>query len=64
MTFRFLKQARPLLVEKALDRLVDPLLGVYDVGQMNNMLIAAFLSIQQSAQRRPQMSQVCSLSPL
>ncbi|KAG0617363.1 hypothetical protein M758_5G184600 [Ceratodon purpureus] len=56
--------ARPLLVDRALDRLVDPLLGVYDVGQMNNMLIAAFLSIQQSAQRRPQMSQVCTIISL
>lgn len=42
-----------------MNKLVDPLLeGVYDVAQMNNMVLAAFLSIQQTAQRRPQMSQV------
>ncbi|XP_024365811.1 protein kinase STUNTED isoform X2 [Physcomitrium patens] len=53
------KWARPLLSDRAVNRLVDPQLqGVYDAGQMNNMLIAAFLCIQQSTQRRAQMSRI------
>ncbi|XP_024399516.1 protein kinase STUNTED isoform X2 [Physcomitrium patens] len=51
--------ARPLLVDRALNRLVDPLLqGSYDEGQMNSMVIAALLCTQQSAQQRAQMSQI------
>lgn len=53
------KQARPLLEEKNLDKLVDTRLdGTYDTEQMQIMMLAASLCVRQSAQRRPQISQV------
>ncbi|CAK9192545.1 unnamed protein product [Sphagnum troendelagicum] len=54
--------ARPLLDERNLDKLVDPRLGsTYNVCQMQTMISAASLCVQQSSQRRPQISQVLKL---
>lgn len=53
------EQARPLLEEWNLGELVDPRLeGVYDVAQMNSMILAASLCVRQSAQRRPRINRV------
>nr|XP_024394072.1 serine/threonine-protein kinase-like protein ACR4 isoform X3 [Physcomitrium patens]PNR40972.1 hypothetical protein PHYPA_018375 [Physcomitrium patens] len=53
---------RPLLHENNHDKIVDPRLeGVYDVEQMNRMILAASLCVQLSPQRRPQMSQVLQI---
>ncbi|CAK9256543.1 unnamed protein product [Sphagnum jensenii] len=54
--------ARPLLDERNLDKLVDPRLGsTYNVCQMQTMISAASLCVQQSSQRRPQISQVLKM---
>ncbi len=54
-----LQQARPLLDERNLDKLVDPQLGhMYNVCQMQAMISAAALCVRQSLQHRPQISQV------
>jgi hypothetical protein len=61
ITFSTLQQARPLLVEKNLDKLVDLRLGsTYNGCQMQAMIAAAALCVQQSSQHRPQISQVRS----
>ncbi len=62
ITFSTLQQARPLLDERNLDELVDPRLGnTYNVCQMQAMILAAALCVQQSSQR-PKISEV-SLFP-
>ncbi|KAH8976308.1 hypothetical protein BDL97_01G207800 [Sphagnum fallax] len=54
--------ARPLLVEKNLDKLVDLRLGsTYNGCQMQAMISAAALCVQQSSQHRPQISQVLKM---
>ncbi|KAH8976283.1 hypothetical protein BDL97_01G205800 [Sphagnum fallax] len=54
--------ARPLLDERNLDKLVDPQLGhTYNVCQMQAMISAAALCVQQSSQHRPQISQVLKM---
>jgi serine/threonine protein kinase len=53
--------ASPLLEERNLEKLVDPQLkavGMYDLNEMESMVLAASLCVQQSAPRRPSMSQV------
>jgi hypothetical protein len=61
--FSTLQQARPLLDERNLDKLVDPQLGsTYNVSQMQAMISAAVLCVQQSSQQRPKISEV-SLFP-
>ncbi|CAN0892710.1 Receptor-like cytosolic serine/threonine-protein kinase RBK2 [Linum grandiflorum] len=51
--------AKPLLKKSDIRELVDPALGnAYDARQVNLMLVAAALCIQQSAIRRPFMPQV------
>jgi hypothetical protein len=61
ITFSTLQQARLLLDERNLDKLVDLRLGsTYNVCQMQSMISAAGLCVQQSSQRRPQISQVSS----
>jgi len=61
--FSTLQQARPLLDERNLDKLVDPQLGsTYNVSQMQAMISAAVLCVQQSSQQRPKISEV-SFSP-
>jgi serine/threonine protein kinase len=52
--------ARPLLVDRNLEKLVDPRLGLgmYDRNEMESMVVVAALCVQQSAPRRPSMSQV------
>jgi hypothetical protein len=62
ITFSTLQQARPLLDERNLNELVDPQLGsTYNVCQMQAMISAAALCVQQSSQR-PKISEV-SLFP-
>jgi hypothetical protein len=62
ITFSTLQQARPLLDERNLDELVDPRLGnTYNVCQVQAMISAAALCVQQSSQR-PKISEV-SLFP-
>lgn len=54
-----LLQAKPLLKKNNVRELVDPSLGDdYNNRQLNLMLLAASLCIQQSSIRRPSMSQV------
>ncbi|KAJ4727557.1 Kinase family protein [Melia azedarach] len=54
--------AKPLIKKNAIRELVDPALGDdYDSRQINLVLLAASLCIQQSSIRRPQMSQVVQL---
>ncbi|KAJ0112374.1 hypothetical protein Patl1_01137 [Pistacia atlantica] len=54
--------ARPLLRKNEVKELVDPSMGdEYDFRQMNLVLLAAYICIQQSSIRRPQMSQVVQL---
>jgi serine/threonine protein kinase len=54
-----LKWAGPLLDERNINKLVDPRLGSrYNVCQMQAMISAAALCVQQSSQHRPQISQV------
>jgi hypothetical protein len=61
ITFSTLQQARPLLDERNLDKLVDLRLGsTYNGCQMQAMISAAALCVQQSSQHRPQISQVRS----
>ncbi len=63
ITFSTLQQARPLLDERKLDELVDPRLGnTYNIRQMQAMILAAVLCVQQSSQQRPKISEV-SLFP-
>jgi len=51
--------ARPLLDERNLDELVDPGLGnTYNVCQMQAMISAAALCVQESSQQRPKISEV------
>ncbi|KAK1380168.1 receptor-like cytosolic serine/threonine-protein kinase RBK2 [Heracleum sosnowskyi] len=51
--------ARPLIIKKSFEELVDPLLaGVYDAEQMNRMVAVAFMCINEFSTERPQMSQV------
>jgi hypothetical protein len=60
--FLSLQQARPLLDERNLDKLVDPQLGhTYNVCQMQAMISAAALCVRQSSQHRPQISQVLKM---
>jgi hypothetical protein len=50
------------LDERNLDKLVDPQLGhMYNVCQMQAMISAAALCVQQSSQHRPQISQVLKM---
>ncbi|KAH8974056.1 hypothetical protein BDL97_01G082000 [Sphagnum fallax] len=55
--------ARPLLVDRNLEKLVDPRLGLgmYDRNEMESMVVVAALCVQQSAPRRPSMSQVLKI---
>ncbi|CAK9205172.1 unnamed protein product [Sphagnum troendelagicum] len=54
--------ARPLLDERNLDKLVDPQLGsTYNVSQMQAMISAAVLCVQQSSQQRPKISEVLKM---
>ncbi|KAM7495940.1 hypothetical protein LguiA_020354 [Lonicera macranthoides] len=54
--------ARPLLKKNNIRELVDPSLADdYNQLQMNLMVLSAFLCVQQSSIRRPQMSQVLEL---
>ncbi|CAK9857747.1 unnamed protein product [Sphagnum jensenii] len=55
--------ARPLLVDRNLEKLVDPRLGLgmYDRNEMESMVVVAALCVQQSAPRRPSMSQVLKM---
>ncbi|XP_031282097.1 receptor-like cytosolic serine/threonine-protein kinase RBK2 isoform X2 [Pistacia vera] len=54
--------AKPLLRKNEVKELVDPSMGdEYDFRQMNLVLLAAYICIQQSSIRRPQMSQVVQL---
>jgi hypothetical protein len=54
--------ARPLLDERNLDKLVDLQLGsTYNGCQMQAMIAAAALCVQQSSQLRPQISQVLKM---
>jgi hypothetical protein len=47
------------LDERNLDELVDPRLGnTYNVGQMQAMISAAALCVQESSQQRPKISEV------
>jgi hypothetical protein len=49
------------LDERNLNELVDPQLGsTYNVSQVQAMIAAAALCVQQSSQRQPQISQVGS----
>jgi serine/threonine protein kinase len=51
--------ARPLLDERNVDELVDPRLGsTYNVSQMQAMISAAALCVQESSQQRPKISEV------
>jgi hypothetical protein len=62
ITFSTLQQARPLLDERNLDELVDPRLGnTYNVCQMQAMILAAALCVQQSSQW-PKISEVSLLT--
>jgi hypothetical protein len=59
ITFSTLQQARPLLDERNLDELVDPRSGnTYNVRQMQAMISAAALCVQESSQQRPNISEV------
>jgi hypothetical protein len=50
ITFSTLQQARPLLDERNLDKLVDLQLGsTYNICQMQAMISAAALRVQQSS---------------
>jgi len=54
--------ARPLLDERNLDELVDPLLGsTYNVSQMQAMISTAALCVQKSSQQRPKISEVLKM---
>jgi serine/threonine protein kinase len=56
--------ARPLLEKRNLEKLVDPRLQVrklYDLNEMENMVLAASLCVQSSAPRRPSMRQVLKI---
>jgi hypothetical protein len=54
-----LQQARPLLDERNLNELVDPRLSsTYNVSQMQAMISAAALCVQESSQQRPKISEV------
>lgn len=55
----FTLQARPLIMKKSFEELVDPLLaGVYDAEQMNRLVAVASMCINEFSTERPQMSQV------
>ncbi|KAJ6329214.1 hypothetical protein OIU77_010816 [Salix suchowensis] len=55
--------AKPLLKNNEIGELVDPALADdYNAREMNLVLLAASLCIQQSSIRRPQMIQVCPLT--
>eukprot|EP00250_Pteridium_aquilinum_P016033 c22906_g2_i2 orf=597-2900(+) len=55
--------ARPLLEdESSTDQLIDPKLeGLYNAGQLKNMMMAAALCLRQSPQMRPCMSRILKL---
>ncbi|CAK9233906.1 unnamed protein product [Sphagnum troendelagicum] len=56
--------ARPLLEKRNLEKLVDPRLQVrmlYDLNEMENMVLAASLCVQPYAPRRPSMRQVLKI---
>jgi hypothetical protein len=54
--------ARPLLDERNLNELVDPRLGnTYNVSQMQAMISAAALCVQESSQQRPKISEVLKM---
>ncbi|KAF2298624.1 hypothetical protein GH714_024376 [Hevea brasiliensis] len=58
----FLPLAKPLLKKSEISELVDPALANdYNARQMNLMLLAASLCIQQCSLRRPQMTQVVQI---
>lgn len=57
----YLHQAKPLLKKNNVRELVDPFTINYNSRQMNLVLLAASLCIQQSSIRRPCMSQACCL---
>jgi serine/threonine protein kinase len=55
-------RARPLLDERNLDELVDPRLGsTYNVSQMQAMISAAALCVQESSHQRPKISEVLKM---
>lgn len=57
-------QAKPLLRKNDMGELVDPSLGKnYNVRQLNLVLLAASLCVQQSSIRRPSMSQASHSKP-
>jgi hypothetical protein len=59
ITFSTLQQARPLFYERNLNELVDARLGsTYNVSQMQAMISAAALCVQESSQQRPKISEV------
>jgi tellurite resistance protein len=54
--------ARPLLDERNLNELVDPRLSsTYNVSQMQAMISAAALCVQESSQQRPKISEVLKM---
>ncbi|XP_044501138.1 receptor-like cytosolic serine/threonine-protein kinase RBK2 [Mangifera indica] len=54
--------AKPLLRKNEIKELVDPSMGKdYDFKQVNLVLLAAYICVQQSSLRRPQMCQVVQL---
>ncbi|KAG9135577.1 hypothetical protein Leryth_002316 [Lithospermum erythrorhizon] len=54
--------AKPLLMNKDIEGLVDPsLMNIYDSEQLNRMIMVASLCIHQSPSERPQMSKVTSM---
>lgn len=58
-------KAKPLLKKNAIMELIDPSLAhTYNSQQMNLVLLAASLCIQESSIRRPCMSQVCRNIPV
>lgn len=58
-----LVQAKPILNDGKLSKLLDPSLGNdYDHDQIERMVLAATLCVKHSPQARPQMSVVCHLS--
>ena len=56
-------QARPLLEEKNIQKLIDPRLeSKFDLNEFKSMMISAALCIRHAAHRRPQMSKVSYLT--
>jgi hypothetical protein len=58
ITFSTLQQARPLLDKRNWLKLVDPQLDTYNVREVQAMISAAALCVQESSQQRPKISEV------